>query len=81
MRSYLKELRKKAGLTQSDVAKKIGVGVSTYTMIELGERQKDLNLSLAEKLASLFEIPISQIDFDLEVKNEKCGIVGGRKWK
>lgn len=61
MRTYLKELRKKADLTQKDVAEKIGIGASTYTMLELGERQKDMNLSLAEKLAEVFDVSLSQI--------------------
>lgn len=61
MRTYLKKLRKKAGLTQNDVAERIGVGASTYTMIELGERQKDMNLSLVEKLAEVFGVPVGDI--------------------
>ena len=61
MREYLKELRKLKCMTQSDVALKVGIGTSTYTMIENGERQKDMNISLAQKLADVFEIPIEYI--------------------
>ena len=61
MRTYLKELRKKAGFTQNDVAERIGIGASTYTMIELGERQKDMNLSLVEKLADIFGVSVGEI--------------------
>ena len=61
LRAYLKELRKKAGLTQNDVAERIGIGASTYTMIELGERQKDMNLSLVEKLAEVFGVSVGEI--------------------
>mgnify|MGYP003298811121 CR=1 FL=1 len=66
MRTYLKELRKKAGLTQNDVSEKLGIGASTYTMIELGERQKDMSVSMAEKLANVFGVPLSYI-----LENEK----------
>ena len=73
MRTYLKELRKKAGLTQKDVAEKIGIGASTYTMLELGERQKDMNLSLAEKLAEVFGVSLSQIVEEEAKLNMKGG--------
>lgn len=73
MRTYLKELRKKAGLTQKDVAEKIGIGASTYTMLELGERQKDMNLSLAEKLAEVFDVSLSQIVEEEAKLNMKGG--------
>ena len=61
LRTYLKELRKKAGLTQNDVSEKLGIGASTYTMIELGERQKDMSVSMAEKLANVFGVSLSYI--------------------
>ena len=68
MRAYLRELRKKAGLTQSDVAEKLGVGASTYTMIELGERQKDMSVAMAEKLAGVLDVPLTVI-----LDNERKG--------
>lgn len=61
LRDYLKELRKTNNMTQADVATAIGIGSSTYTMIESGERQKDMNISLAQKLADVFEVPIEFI--------------------
>ena len=68
MRTYLKELRKKAGLTQVDVAERLGIGASTYTMIELGERQKDMSVAMAEKLAGVLDVPLTVI-----LDNERKG--------
>lgn len=61
MRKYLKDLRKKSGLTQIEIAKKLEISDSSYTMIELGERQKDMSLSFAEKLSKAFDVPVSLI--------------------
>ena len=61
MRKYLRKLRKDAGLTQAVVAMKLNMGHSTYAMIESGERQKDLNLSLAKKLGEIFNISVEKI--------------------
>ena len=61
MRHYLKMLRQGKGLTQLETAKKLNVSESYYSMLENGERQKDMNLSLAEKLAEVFDVSLSQI--------------------
>ena len=61
LRKYLKELRKKSGLKQSDMAEKLGIADSSYTMVELGERQKDMSLSFAEKLSKVLDVPVSLI--------------------
>ena len=61
MRHYLKMLRQGKGLTQLETAKKLNVSESYYSMLENGERQKDMNLSLAEKLAEVFGVSLSQI--------------------
>ena len=61
MRTYLRELRKKAKMTQDDVAKKIGILESSYCMIEKGKRQKDLNISLVRRFGEIFDVPESYI--------------------
>ena len=40
VREYLIEAREKAGLTQQDVANRIGISRQYYQMVETGERQK-----------------------------------------
>ena len=47
VREYLIEAREKAGLTQQDVANRIGISRQYYQMVETGERQKRMDLSLA----------------------------------
>lgn len=61
MRIWLKELRKNKGWTQAKVAQKLGVTAAQYAYIEAGERQADLNLSTASKLADIFKISLSKI--------------------
>lgn len=58
---WLKELRKNKGWTQAKVAQKLGVTTAQYAYIEAGERQADMNLSTAAKLADIFKISLSKI--------------------
>lgn len=50
----LKELRKAKGMTQTDVAKKIGVSLAGYRLWELGVGEP--NRKNYEKLKELFDI-------------------------
>lgn len=61
VREYLIEAREKAGLTQQDVANRIGISRQYYQMVETGERQKRMDLSLASGLSVILNIPIAEI--------------------
>lgn len=61
VREYLIEAREKAGLTQQDVANRIGISRQYYQMVETGERQKRMGLSLAGGLSVVLNIPIAEI--------------------
>lgn len=61
VREYLIEAREKAGLTQQDVANRIGISRQYYQMVETGERQKRMDLSLAGDLSAILNIPITEI--------------------
>ncbi len=61
MRVYLKKLRENRGLTIADVAKKLDISESYYSLIENGKRQEKMDLALAAKLSVIFEIPLSKI--------------------
>lgn len=61
VREYLIEAREKAGLTQQDVANRIGISRQYYQMVETGERQKRMDLSLASVLSVVLNIPIAEI--------------------
>lgn len=61
MRVWLKDLRNTKGWTQEIVANKLGISRQAYAQIEAGERQADLHLSTASKLADIFKISLSKI--------------------
>ena len=61
MRNWLKKLRNEKKLTQQDVANKMEMSLSNYNLIESGERQKDLDLSLVVKLAEILGVSINYI--------------------
>ncbi len=61
LRDYLVELRLKKGLSQQDVAERLGISRQYYQMIERGERQKRLDLALAGALAALLEVNVMDI--------------------
>lgn len=57
----LAELRKKEGLTQEELAKKIGISTSSIAMYETGDRNPPLNK--AKILADFFGVAIEDIFF------------------
>ena len=61
MREYLKNARQEKNLSQQDVADALNVTRQNYNQIENGERQKDMNISMAQKLAGVFEVSIDYI--------------------
>ncbi len=61
VREYLKDLRIKQGFTQNDVADKLNILQSYYSMIENGERQQKMTIDLAQKLADVFDVSIEYI--------------------
>ncbi len=52
MREYLRKLRREAGLTQQELARALGISQNSYSYIENGKRQKNMQLALAVRLAS-----------------------------
>ncbi len=61
MRGYLKNVRTNKNLSQQEIATKLDISLSYYNQIENGERQKDLDLSMATKLAKIFDVSIDWI--------------------
>lgn len=62
MRQYLVDLRMKNGFSQQDVANRLGISRQYYQMIENGERQKHLALSLASSFAVLYGVSVMDIE-------------------
>ena len=61
VRKWLKKLRIEHKISQQVVADKLKISQNYYANIENGERQKDLDLSLATKLAKIFGVSIDWI--------------------
>ena len=60
-RAYLKELRDRMELTQSEVADQLGISQNYYSAIETGERQSKMTIDMALKLAKIFAVTIDVI--------------------
>lgn len=60
-REYLKKLRCEKQMTMQDVADHIGISKQYYQMIENGERQRKMDVTLATMFSALFGIPIEEI--------------------
>jgi DNA-binding XRE family transcriptional regulator len=73
MTMTLRQHRLAKDLKQIEVAKAIGVPLSTYNAIETGKRLPSLKAAL--KLSKLYGVPVEQINFFAgkfhEVRNDK----------
>lgn len=61
MREYLKKLRKEKGYTMQVMADKLGISKQYYQSIEVGERQQNMDITLAVKLSDIFGISIQTL--------------------
>ncbi|TRO51457.1 transcriptional regulator [Candidatus Bathyarchaeota archaeon] len=59
MNTRIKELRARDGLTQADLAKKVGVRRETISFVENGEYNP--SLLLAARIARIFKEPIENV--------------------
>lgn len=67
MRDWLKGKRAEKNLTQDQMAEQLGISLSYYNLIENGERQKKMDLSLANQLSVILGMTLKQI-IELEGK-------------
>ena len=58
MRGWLRQLPKDRGLTQREVAARLGICQSYYGYIETRGRQKKIDLPLLAKIAGVFQVPL-----------------------
>ena len=70
MRIWLKRKRIECGLSQAQLAEKLGIKQYDYSRIETGSRQKKLSLETAMKLSEFLEITMEEIQL-FESVNEK----------
>lgn len=61
MREYLVALRTKQNESQQDVASAVGISRQYYAMIEAGERQKKMDITLLTALSNHFNVPVYHI--------------------
>lgn len=60
-RSYLRQLRIDAGKTMQEVADAFGISRQYYEMIESGERQKKMDITMLVKVADLFGVTLDYV--------------------
>lgn len=70
MRDWLKNLRIRNQKTQKEVAVELDISESYYNMIENGERQPDMNLSIMKRLSETFQVSL-QFIVDEEAKLDR----------
>jgi len=69
MKDFILKLRKSAGLSQEELAQKLGFSRPTLVLIEKGER--DITLTELKKISEIFDIPVETIlDEDLKVSQK-----------
>lgn len=61
MRDWLKKLRQDSFKTQLETANELDISESYYNLIENGERQKQLSMELAQKIADVFGVSLDYI--------------------
>lgn len=61
MREYLKKLREEKGYNQQEMAERIGISKQYYSLIENGDRQKKMDVTLISAIATILSVPIEQI--------------------
>lgn len=58
MREYLKSIRESQGLTQEQLANQLGINANYYCMIENGNRQKNMELLMANRLSKALHVSV-----------------------
>ena len=76
MREYLVDLRESCGLSQQDVSKNLNITSQYYSMIERGERQSKMEITLAVQLSNIFNVSLQKF-IELEQTYQKSKAVAG----
>ena len=71
MREYLKAMRSERGLTLQNIADKLGITKQYYQLIENGERQKNMDITLACKIADVMGVSLADIVENERMMNER----------
>jgi transcriptional regulator with XRE-family HTH domain len=76
---FIRQLRKKNGLSQEDLAVKLGISRPTYLLIEKGD--KELTVSQAQELAGVYSLSLDELLAGQETKREVKVLGQGKKTK
>lgn len=60
-REYLKKLRESQNMSMQETADRVGITRQYYQLIEAGERQKKMDITLVIALSNIFGITVEQI--------------------
>ena len=58
MREYLRKIRKRAGFTQTQAAKDMGITQSYLSYIETGVRQSEIKLNTLVRMAKCYRVSV-----------------------
>lgn len=72
LRQWLKNIRESKGISQQNVAEKVGITRQYYQLIEAGERQQKMDITLIAKLSQVLGVSMDQI-IDNEMQQTKKG--------
>lgn len=61
MRDWLIELRNQKGYTLKEMGHKLGISESYYSLIEKGDRQKRMDITLVAKLSDILDVSLENI--------------------
>lgn len=61
MRNWLKEARAKQRLTQKQMADALGITEAYYSRIECGDRQKNMDVSLAIGIGNILGMSVQEV--------------------
>lgn len=61
MREYLKRLREEKGLSMQEMAEKLDISRQYYQMIESGERQKKMDITLVKGISTVLNVSLESI--------------------
>ena len=75
MREWMREARKKKGLTLKELGEALHISESYCSSIESGTRQVKLDLVLAGKLADILDMPIKEILWKEELLRKERGLI------
>ena len=72
MRKWFRTARENAGFTMKQLSERLLISESYYCAIENGTRQRDMDISLAQRIAQALDTPIKSIlEQESELRNHR----------